>query len=164
MRLDLEIKNAAYAIEALLRAFPELAEDEELLADTIEGCTDADAVMSRIALRIREEEQQVRAMKHLATVYKERAEDAENRKQALRRAAFALLSRTGLETWKRPEGTFYLVPPRASVDVHTPEEVPSQLCTVHVVPDKKAIQAALENGETVPGCVLSRGTASLGLR
>jgi hypothetical protein len=163
-RLDLDIKNAAFAIEALLRQFPELAEDEELLADTIEGATDADAVMSRIALRIREEDAQVVAMKSLATLYTDRARDAENRKAALRRAALTLLTRTGLQSWKRPEGTFYLVPPRASVDVHTPEDVPTQLCKVEVKPDRRAIQAALENGEQVPGCVLSRGTASLGLR
>jgi hypothetical protein len=164
MRLDLDIKNAAYAIEALLRQFPELAEDEELLADTIEGATDADAVMSRIALRIREEDAQIVAMKSLASLYKDRADDAEARKAALRRAALTLLSRTGLQSWRRPEGTFYVIAPRASVDIHTPEDVPSQLCKVEVRPDKKAIQAALEAGETVPGCVLSRGTASLGLR
>ena len=139
-------------------------EDGELLADMIEGCTDAfelaDILIERdatiatysTALRLRVAEVGFR-LKRL-----------EWESECNRRSLAHLLEAMGERKLERPEGTISLrrVPP--SLLDGPVENLPPHLTRVKVEPDKKAIKEAIEAGEDVPGWQLNNGGQSLSVR
>ncbi|GLK78013.1 hypothetical protein GCM10008171_32670 [Methylopila jiangsuensis] len=151
-------------IAALIDACPEMAEDEQLRADMIEGETDAHGLLSRIIRAALWEAAQQDAIKALAATYGKRRDASAKREEALRAMAFRLMQAADLRKVPLPEATLSIARVAPSVIVEDPDALPAELTRTKVEPDKKAIKERLDAGEIVPGATLSNGGERLNVR
>lgn len=162
MKIDLaHIRRMADAI-----ATTDDHDDEPGFLDTLEGETDATEVADWLIEGILHDEALIEAMKAQEATQKARRERIEARAKAKRRVAVDLLEAAGLKKMERPRATISRLAGRVGVSITDEASIPSQLCVTKTItsPDKAAIKAQLEAGETVPGAELVRGHDSLSVR
>lgn len=151
------------AVAALLQPY---ADDEELYQDMIEGETDAlDLLDSQIA-SMQNDEALAEAIKAQEANLKARRERIEWRADAHKKAALLIMNAAGLKKAERPRATISVRPGSVSVQITDEAEIPTQLMREKIsrAPDKAAIKAQLEAGETVPGAELVRGAETISVR
>ena len=156
-----ELKNE---IRRLIADYPELAEDQDLLADMLEGETDfakvadwlldceARAACFQDALAARINDLQHRKLRYA-------------RQQAEAKAALQdLLNAAGLKKIERPEGTASVSKGRERVIVSDLDALPQGYYVTTRKADLKAIKASFDAGETIPGAEVVRGDDYLTIR
>jgi len=150
--------------DALLAAFPELAEDDQALADTLDGETDAIDVIARFIREGREDEAMAAALDAMMKDMGERKQRIKARAERRRGIALSLMQAVGERKIERPDFTASVrsVPPK--VEITDEAALPDALCKVTRSPDKAAIKQAIEAGEDVPGAMMSNGTETLTVR
>lgn len=151
------------AVAALLQPY---ADDEDLYQDMIEGETDAlDLLDSQIA-SMQNDEALAEAIKAQEANLKARRERIEWRADAHKKAALLIMNAAGLKKAERPRATISVRPGSVSVQITDEAEIPTQLMREKVTraPDKAAIKAQLDAGETVPGAELVRGAETISVR
>lgn len=151
------LSNIAAARDALMRDYPALADDPEFMADVIEGETEAPAIAARLIQRRNEARANRDACKALARDYAAKADAWELRSTAQNRFLMALMEAAGVVKLSTPVGTVSVLDGREGVKLAPDFEPPQGYFTTQIVPDKKAIEAALKAGETMPGAWLERG-------
>lgn len=160
-RLD---PNHIAAVAADIRAALGDDDDAQAFLDTLEGETDALEIVDALI----EADQEARAM---AAAVAERIKDMQARKSRMEAASAAhrvalgqVLDAIGERKLTRPLATVSRTAPRAGLRITDEAALPSQLCRTKVEPDKAAIKAQLEAGETVPGAELATGPAGVMVR
>ncbi|WP_371835637.1 siphovirus Gp157 family protein [Ochrobactrum sp. C6C9] len=148
----------------LVAAYPELAEDEELRADTIEGETDAYRVLGKIVAVERDANSMALAIGERAKDLAARKERYARRKDALRALLLRLLKAADLTKVSLPEATVSIGKGRAGVEIVDESLLPDNVVKLKREPDKTAIKAALDAGEDVPGAALREGQPTLTVR
>lgn len=155
------IEEYRRARESLLTEFPELADDDRALADTLDGETDAGDVIAKLIRDAREDEA-------LAGGLGEMLADMVTRKarflaRAGKRRSFALtlMNAIGWQKIERPDFTAAVRNTPPSVKITDDILIPDNLCKFTRTPDKPAIKQALQRGETVSGATLNNGSQSL---
>lgn len=148
----------------LAAAYPELAEDEELRADTIEGETDAYRVLGKIVAIERDANSMVLAIGERAKELAARKDRYTRRKDAMRALLLRLLKAADLNKVSLPEATVSVGKGRAGVEIVDESLLPDNVVKLKREPDKTAIKAALDAGEDVPGAVLREGQPSVTVR
>ncbi|UYT54129.1 siphovirus Gp157 family protein [Brucella sp. MAB-22] len=148
----------------LVAAYPELAEDEELRADTIEGETDAYRVLGKIVAIERDANSMMLAIGERAKELAARKERYARRKDAMRALLLRLLKAADLTKVSLPEATVSIGKGRAGVEIVDESLLPDNVVKLKREPDKTAIKAALDAGEDVPGAVLQEGQPSVTVR
>ena len=151
------------AVAALLQPY---ADDEDLYQDMIEGETDAlDLLDSQIA-SMQNDEALAEAIKAQEANLKARRERIEWRADAHKKAALLIMNAAGMKKAERPRATISVRPGSVSVQITDEAEIPTQLMREKITraPDKAAIKAQLEAGETVPGAELVRGAETISVR
>jgi hypothetical protein len=152
-------------IEALLREYPDLVDDEILRADMLEGETDIKEVVGSINRMIED-------AKALRDGTQGRLDDLLGRKARFqKRIDFGrdlirqILEAAQITKLELPEVTasFRNNPPQIVGDPD-PDELPDALVKVTRTADRKKIREALEAGDIIPGCVLSNAPPSLMLK
>ena len=143
------------------------ADDEDLLADTIEGETNAMEALSTllrwIALRAAHQEALKAAEADFAARRTRMAESVQSARSAISR----FMDETGLTKIERPEATLSMrdgAPGVVYADDFAAESLPDELQRITVSPDKPAIRIALGNGQIIPGAVLSNSPRVLTIR
>lgn len=162
-------RTAAFAAEyqrqrdALLVQYPELAEDADTLADTLDGITAAPDMIAKLIRDAREDEASAEAVAGMARDMTERKTRLSNRANRRREAALALMSVLDLHKLERPDFTASIrnVPPK--VEIIDEAALPDSLIKIVRTPDKTAIKEALQHGP-VAGAQLSNGGQSLAIR
>lgn len=150
--------------EALLAVFPELADDEQALADTLEGETDlADAVAALIR-GARQDEAFEEAGAKIAAEQRERATRYGLRAMKQRDAALSLMQAAGLSKIERPDFTASVGKGRGKVVIADEAALPDAFFRVSRSPDKTAIGRALNDNQMVPGALLSNAEPTLTVR
>jgi len=164
MRDTLRLEAAAVKsrIEALLRTYPELAGDSELLLDGLEGQTDLYALAEKIIDARAETESFIVGIKDRQSALSERRDRFERRSDGLKSLLRGLMDAAGVEKLLLPAATISATSARPSVVVTEPGAVPSQLCRRE--PDKSAILTRLKAGEAIPGAALQWGEPSITIR
>jgi capsid protein len=147
--------RAAHA--SLIEAHPELATDDDFLADVIEGETDANAIMERLVIERREAMANGEAMDKLAEDYARLSDRWTARAEARRKLMGLVMDATGLRKMQTPAGTVSVSPGRVSLALADDFTPPQGYARTKIEPDKAAIKAALEAGETMPGASLVTG-------
>lgn len=151
-------------IAALFVACPELAEDEQLRADMLEGETDFLPTMSKLvrlrALRIAEANGLADYIDELSQRKARKAREAD----AIKETMLGLMNAADLDKLQLPEATLSVTKPRASVDVTDPDALPQGYFLAERKPIKTAIKDALEAGQAVPGAAIVYGTPGLTVR
>ncbi len=151
--------------QRLLQDDPDLADDEKLFTDMLDGeGGDAMEVLDRVLRAAVHAKTMAKAAKERAAEIGERAARYDRREASLRGAAFAALDALGLSKRELPDLTASIRAGQPVVIVTDADVLPEAFVRVKREPDKTLIGAALKAGNTVEGAELSNSTPSLTVR
>lgn len=157
--IELELSN-------LIASYPELADDEDLRADMIEGSTAAYDVLDRILTRFREDEVHAQVIAGRIDRLTARKDSADKRARAMRRLALRLMTAGDLRSVKLPEGTLSRVNGREKIEITDEAALPKWAFKVDVITtaSKSTIKEAMDAGIAVPGAQRVVGDETLQVR
>jgi hypothetical protein len=161
MRLDPHIIKAQ--INALKVAHPDLLEDDEAWALTLESETDLDGMLTSIVRRIEDTKALVIGTKDRFDELKSRKDRFENRVEALRSLAFKLMEAANVSKLELPEATLSLRNVAPAVVIVDEEKLPDIACKFERKPDKAKIKELLSTG-MVAGAAMSNGGKTVSIR
>lgn len=139
MRFDLTLIQVKAISDMLADAY---GDDDQLLADTLEGETDLYELVGRLLDGIERDEGDIAALKSQIDDRNIRKARCEGRIKARREAIAALMEAGRVETLKLPEATVSRRLTTPKLVVATPEAVPDEYTAIKRVPNKAAIDAA----------------------
>ncbi|SFI83733.1 siphovirus Gp157 family protein [Albimonas pacifica] len=143
----------------------DFGEDDQLVADMLEGETDFHEVAGVLLKAMFEADAQADANKALAQEYAARASVLSARSQHIKDKLASLMRATGLRKLPHALATVSVraVAPSLIYDGE-PSCLPEDLRREKIEADKTAIKKALEAGRTVPGARLSNGGETISIR
>jgi hypothetical protein len=159
MRYDLE--NLKVQISLLLDQNPELASDNDLRADMLEGSTDLHKIMERLLMEEREAGEMVDAIKERIDKLAARRAMFRGRQASVRDIMMGIMQRTDLRKLVLPESTISITKTGRTVQVVDETLVPDVYCTFKREVSKSAIKEAILAGDEVPGAILNNGGETL---
>jgi hypothetical protein len=163
--LETQTNQLRIQIEALLRDYPELATDDFLRADMLEGETDLGEIITSINRMIED-------AKALRDGTQGRLDDLLTRRTRFQKRVdfgrdliLKIMEAGQIKKLELPEVTASLKNnPRQLVGDPDPDTLPMEFIKITRTVDRKAIREALEKGQDVFGCFLSNAPPSLTLR
>lgn len=162
--LTLDAKAVEQQIDWLILEYPDLAEDEALRADMLEGSTALHDVLSRAVNHRQEADETVKAIKARKQDITDRQSRFEQRKEAMTLLIKRLMDVAGQNKVTLPEATISVTKGRESVLITDADEIPQGFVKVIREPKKTEILAALQAGEPVPGAALQFGENGITVR
>lgn len=158
--------RATQAVRALKEAAAALlADDVELLTDMIEGETELFECFDRMLLANEQDEQFADACDRGADLFAARAKRFRDRIEQRRTMIAQAMTIAELNSVKRPAATLTLAERAPSLIITEEADIPAQFWkTGKPTLDKKAVKAALEAEEAVPGALLSNAAPTLTIR
>lgn len=130
------------------------AEDDETLADTIEGESDLPGAIITVLRAAIEREVTAKALADLIETMVARKRRFEAGATTLRIAALNAMEEVGLRKLAAPDMTVSVGTTRPKVLITDDTAVPEDLCRIVRTPSKPDIAKALAEGRDVPGVVL----------
>lgn len=161
--LAADVANLTAHIEAIQRDFPELADDEELAADTFEGMGLND-LLARLLSSAQDAKHFAAAIADRIGELRQRQERFSRKQDAMRALMFRLLQASGQTKVQLPEGTLSVSKGRDKVEVTDENSLPAWAFKSERKPLKAEIMAAFKAGKIVPGAVLQPGEPGLTVR
>jgi len=161
-KLKLETEAAQRMRERIVM---EYGEDVELIRDMIEGEHDLEKLIGYAARELACVEGEKAGIVIAIDKMKERLTRHARRADAIREGIAAAMETAELSSLKTPAATLSMraSPPR--VEITDAAALPAiYVIQPAPVPDKKAIGAALKDGDTIPGAVLSNQPQALSVR
>lgn len=164
--VSLSIDEVSAQIAGLLAAYPDLADDEDLRRDMLEGSTDIDAVLTRLVDEVEEIEALVAALAEVITTKRERKARLERKAEFWRALILKLMERADLAKFPLATATLSVRKTPARVVITDEVALPARFLRVRTVTelDKAALAEALKAGEDVPSAHLGNGGTSLTIR
>lgn len=162
MRLDPIIVQQQ--ISGLLLQFPDLADDDALRMDMIEGSTEALEFLDMVARQIEDTKALEEGVSARIKELSERKSRFERREEALRALAFKIMQAGDIKKAELSIATLSIRNNPPKVMIHDEAALPVDCVKTVTSPDKTAIKNKLQAGETVPGAFLSNSEPSLSLR
>lgn len=162
MRLDPDIIRLQIA--NLIAAHPELAEDDVLRADMIEGATDAHEFLRMVERRRQEAAAFVCGIESAIGDLRLRSARYVRREEVMRELMFKVLQAGNVPKLELPEATLSVRQGTPKVVITDDQLLPHEFVRLIEQPDKISIKLALEKGETVPGAELSNAEPTLAIR
>lgn len=160
----LDVAYTARAIDALLAAYPELLEDEEVRAGTLEAETPLPELVSK-AVRMRQETlADIAGLNAYLEELNGRKARLQRKVDALKGFILRLMSTARLPTLVLPEATITVGKGRDTVSITDIDALPQGTFTTERKPDKAAIKRLIDAGEDVPGAALVTGENTLVVR
>lgn len=160
MRVDLTMQQVN---AVLLMLGDELADDETLKLDTLEGETDLFELVRKLLDAIENAEGEVEVLTAQMAVRKERRDRASKRIEAHRRAIMALMECAGIDKLPLPEATCSLRKLAPKAIITDASLLPDALCKIERKPDMAAIRAC-PDVTGLAGVALDNGGTSLTIR
>ncbi len=151
-------------VSSLLEVFPQLAEDEELFKDTLEGNTRFHEVMDRLLSEMKDNETLAEATASRIGKLRERQTRLVHRAQFHRALIHRLMERVGLKSLTLPEAKISVVNTPEKVIVTDESAIPDAFCKITREPNKTAIKNALKSGTYISGATLSNGGTTIQVR
>lgn len=162
----------AQQISALFAIYPDLAEDDVLKMDTIEGETDALKAIDRIIEAIEDTKILIGGLEAMMKSWTERGARFERRLEGLKEGIRKIMEAADMHKLERPTATMYFVKgPQKLIDtsgsnydlrVHVTLD-PKFIRTYHEV-NKPAVRAALIGGAQIDGFGLSNAEPVLHIK
>jgi hypothetical protein len=162
MRLDPSIIRQQ--IGNLLVQFPELAEDEQLRADSIEGETEAFEFLALIIRQIEDARILADGTAERIKELNERGDRFARRIEAFRSLAFKIMEAADLTKAELPCATLSIRKGGTKIIITDESAIPDILCKFSRAPDRTKIKELLTDGKTVIGAELSNAEPSLSIR
>ena len=144
-------------IAGLLVRFPELQDDEEALALSLESETDAIVLLSQILERERAAKSLSGAIASRISELCERQERMDRRVEAQRKLMLKIMEIADIRKLELPSGTLGILTGPKKVIVTDESLLANQCWRVTREPDKTKIKELLLQGVAVGGAVLSNG-------
>lgn len=148
----------------LLSEYPELADDAETLADTLEGESSLPDALARLVRDARHDKAMADALGVMIAESRERQERLNRRAETRRNMVLKLMSLAGLQKLEQPDFTASIRNSAPKVIVADEEAIPTDYCRITTTPDKTAIKEALKAGKEVAGAFLSNAEPTIALR
>lgn len=151
-------------IEALKAIYPEISEDIDLLADTIEGQTNLDAILEKLVGFVLDAESMAEAVKARKAEISERQKRFERQSETGRKAIHQLMEAACQSKIVLPEATLSILPGRQNVAIFDLDSLPQGTFKTERIPDKAAIKSLISAGEDIPGAELRTSADTLSVR
>ncbi len=151
-------------VEQLFREFPEMAEDEILRVDMLEGSTDLHKFLSTIESYRQEVMALVMGTDLILDDLLQRKRRFERREEGLRRLIFNMLQLAQLRKVELAQATLSVTAGHPRLIVTDELAIPDSLCRFIRQLDKTAIKAELNAGKSVSGATLSNAEPHLTVR
>jgi hypothetical protein len=168
MASKFDVDQLRLQIEALLLDYPDLADDEILRADMLDGETDIKQVLNSLYLSNNEHKIAMDAIDKHVEVYKLQIDDVKARKgrferriEFLRELMLKILQAANLKKLELPIVTLVQTHRTKLIGEPDPDQLPDALCIVRREASRSKIKEALQAGQQVPGMTLSNATPSL---
>jgi hypothetical protein len=161
MNMRLDIAQVTQAIEALRVAYPEIAEDEVLRADMIEGETDLHGVLAKLVDLANDAASMAEAIKIRTGDLAARKARYDRQEEALRSLIQGLMEKADLSKVALPEATLSISYRKPAPIVVDEAALPDEFCKFKRAPDMAKIKEA---GTLPPGCSMSNGKNVLAVR
>lgn len=158
-RLDPNI--VGQQIANLILQYPELAEDETLRADMIEGETDAFDFLRRLVRLIGDAGALSGGTAAYIAELRERQARIDRRIEAFRLLAFKVMESADLSKVELAEATLAVRKGSRKIIITDEQALPNQCFKVTREPSRSAIKALLDAGIEVSGAIYSNGENSL---
>lgn len=164
--LRADVALIAAHIDSLKRAHPDLVEDADLLAGTIEGETDFDRVLEAIVEAKLDADSMAEAGRIRRNKLSDRIKRYEAMGERMQALVFDLMKAADKKTHRIPVATISVRPGAQSVFVEDEAEVAKLqgFTKTETVIKRDEIRKALMAGEPVPGARLLTGPATLQIR
>jgi hypothetical protein len=150
--------------EALLAEYPELAEDETALRDTLEGETQAPELVAEFIRAARQDEAMADALGEMMAENAERKKRLDARASRRRKAALALMQAMDVRKIEMPDFTASVRAGTPSLQIPDDVLVPDDFCKYERKPDRTAIRAAMKDGLRPNWATLSEAEQTLSAR
>lgn len=157
----------AKAVSALRATLADhgLADDPDWLIDAVEGETSLLEAIDRLLLNMAENDGLAKGAESAAAELLVRAKRFEKRAEAARAMIEQALMIAEIENITRPAGTLFLSRRAPKVEIQDEADIPAEFWkTGDPRLDRKALLAALKDGQAVPGACLSNQAPSLSIR
>lgn len=164
MNPRIDPKQIKHQINNLLVQYPELADDDQLRADTIEGETGLEEALRSFVRKIGETECLAKAAGDYAKELNERKARLERRSEAYRALIFDLMQTAGLRKMELPEATLSIRNVAPKVIITDEKALPLIACKIISKPDITKIKELLMDGGECTGAVLGNGSEALTVR
>jgi len=142
-------------IEALIKDYPEMLEDEILRADMIEAETDTVGFIRQLEKKRNDAKVNMEVLMLYINQLKNRFERFRKQEEAMRTLMFRLLQAGQLRRLVLPEATLSIASAPARVLITNEDELPEDYWRIKREPDKERIKLALITAAVVPGAELS---------
>ncbi|KFB11075.1 siphovirus Gp157 family protein [Nitratireductor basaltis] len=159
--------DAAYLkheITRIISDYPELAGDEDLRADMLEGETDLNRVVGKALNARQEAASMAEAIKSREEDLKVRRARFEKKADAMKALIQSVMESANLDKLTLPEATLSIRKPLPKVEVTDTEQLPQGFYKLERKADKTALKQALMSGEQIPGAELALGDDTLSIR
>ena len=160
----LAVEDVMREVNALMAEFPQLADDEELMRDMLEGNTRFDRIMDRLLSDMRDNETLAEASSQRIGKIRERQTRLTHRAQFLRGLMHRLLTLTGLKSVALAEAKISVVNSPEKVIITDENAIPDELMKITREPNKTAIKNAIKSGQVIPGATMSNGGTTISVR
>lgn len=162
--IALDVAYTARAIDAMLAAYPELMDDDELRADSLEAETSLPDLMSKLVRWRQEELASIAGLDAYLEELGLRRARKMRRAEGLKGLMLKLMSTAKLPSLMLPEATIGVSRGRNTVSIVDIDALPQGYFITTRQADKAAIKRALEANEDVPGAALVIGENVLTVR
>ena len=151
--------------QQLAEKFPVLREDEQALADTLEGMTDLTDMLAELIRSSLDDKALVEALKQREADMRERRERFENRAQKKRELVFSFMERAELKKIAMPDFTASLRASKASMVIVMESKIPRHYwISQEPKLDRRKMYDALKIGNEIPGVGLANAPPTLSVR
>lgn len=151
-------------IENLRLLFPELAEDEEGWALSLESETELMPMLEQIVMAMRDAAAMAGGIAGRIAELEIRQGRFTRREQAMRILAFRLMQHADIRKCELPEATLSIRNGTPKVIITDEQAIPDYLCRMKREPDKTKIKEHLTSGDPVTGAELSNAEPTLAVR
>lgn len=158
-----ELADLENAIRNLKAAFPEVADDEDFLADVLEGETDLHAVIGKLVDQAREQKAMEQAVVGMLETLEGRIMAWRKRQEATRSLMLKLLNVAGVRKVTLPQATVSIANGRKRVEIIDEAQLPASAWVVDKRVSKALVKDLLEIGDC-PGAAFSNGEETLTIR
>ena len=164
MNPRIEARFVQQRIDALQASHPELSEDMEALALSLESETDLHELLARLVDAEREAKAMEAAISERLASLTKRRDRYKRAKDAHRALMLSLIEHAGVSKVTLPEATISLTRRAPEPRVIDIDALPSVCSRIEKKPDMGAIKNACAAGQMPSGVVMSNGSTSLTIR
>jgi hypothetical protein len=160
-----EIQEARNSVTSLLADFPDLADDEQLRADMIEGATSFNDVIRRLVIEAKTAAGKAEGVKITVKELSERKARLEHQEERIRALILSLMQMAGLRKLPLPEATLSVTDKKPQpLKPDSVDGLPDEFIRVTRDVNMAAIHAAYKEGRIIDGIAMSNGGVVLQIR